>query len=75
MTAQCGSTTARNGQHYFDVAPTNPRAVLFDESGSRGTDEIGHLEWWPAHLLLLCALERQGVQRTRGRMQMTFGEM
>jgi hypothetical protein len=77
MTAQCGRTTARNGQQHFDVPPTNPPAVSFDEVSSRGTDEIGHLEWWPTHLLLLwrLALERQGVQRTRGRVQVTFREM
>src|SRR5215472_1502260 len=77
MTAQCGSTTPRNGQQHFDVAPTNPRAVSFDEVSSRVTDEIGHLEQWPAHLLFFWRLapERQGVQRTRGRMQMTLREM
>lgn len=77
MTAQCGGTTPRNGQQHFDVAPTNPRAVSFDEVSSRGTDDIGHLEQWPAHLLSLwrLAIERQGVQRTRGRMQMTLREM
>ena len=56
MAAQCGRTTPRNGQQHFDVAPTNPRAVLFDELSSRVTDEIGHLEWWPAHLLLVWRL-------------------
>src|SRR5215469_14285734 len=77
MTAQCGRTTPLNGQQHLDVLPTNPGAVSFDEGGSRGADEIGHLERWPAHLLLVwrLALERQGVQRTRGRMQMTFREM
>ena len=30
VTAQCGSTTPRNGQHHFDVAPTNPLAVSVD---------------------------------------------
>ena len=53
MAAQGGGTTARNGQQHFDVPPTNPPAVSFDEVSSRGTDEIGHLEWWPTHLLLL----------------------
>jgi hypothetical protein len=50
MTAQCGGTTARNGQQHFDVLPANPLPVLFDEGSSSGADEIGHLEWWPAHL-------------------------
>ena len=53
MTAECGGTTPRNGQQHFDMLPTNPLAVAFDEQSSRGADEIGHLERWPAHLLLL----------------------
>src|SRR5260370_36891544 len=53
MAAECGSTTSRNGQQHFDMLPADPLAVSFDESSSRGTDEIGHLERRPAHLLLL----------------------
>ena len=77
MTAECGGTTARNGQQHFDVLPANPLAVSFDEGSSRGADEIGHLEGWPAHLLLRWRLtfERQGVQGTGGRMQVTLRQM
>jgi hypothetical protein len=50
MTAQCGGTTTRNGQQHFDVLPTNPLAVSFDEGSSRGADEIGHLKGRPVHL-------------------------
>ena len=53
MTAECGGTTARNGQQYFDVLPTEPLAISFDEGSSCAADEIGHLEGRPAHLLLL----------------------
>src|SRR6266404_9712355 len=52
MTAQRGGTTARNGPQHFDMLPTEPVAVSFDESSSRVADEIGHLQRWPAHLLL-----------------------
>ena len=52
MTAQRGGTTARNGQQNFDMLPTEPVAISFDESSSRGADEIGHFQRWPAHLLL-----------------------
>jgi hypothetical protein len=52
MTAQCGGTTPRNGQQHFDMLPTEPVAISFQESSSRGTDEIGHLQRWPVHLLL-----------------------
>jgi len=53
MTAECGGTTPANGQQYFDVLPTEPVAISFDEGISRGADQIGHLEWWPSHLFLV----------------------
>src|ERR1700722_1885155 len=53
MTAECGGTTARYGQQYFDVLPAEPLAISFDEGSSRAADEIGHLEGRPAHLFLL----------------------
>jgi len=49
MTAECGGTTPANGQQHFDVLPTEPVAISFDEGISRGADQIGHLEWWPDH--------------------------
>src|SRR5712692_8032481 len=75
MTAECGSTTPPNGQQHFDVLPTEPVAISFDEGISRGADQIGHLEWWPGHLLFVrrTAFERQRIQRPRGRMQVTLG--
>src|ERR1700675_1020314 len=61
MTAECGGTTPANGQQYFDVLPTEPVAISFDESISRGADQVGHLQRWPGHLLFLrrTAFERQ----------------
>ena len=77
MTAQCGGTTAANGPQHFEVLATEPVAISFDEGISRGADQIGHLEWWPGHLLFLrrTDFERQRIQRTRGRMQVTLREM
>ena len=76
MTAECGGATARNGQQHFDVLPAEPLAVSFDEGGSRGADEIGHLEGRPAHLFVpLFVFQLQRVQRTRGRVEVAFGEM
>ena len=74
MTAECGSTTPRHGQQHFDMLPADPLAVSFDEGSSGAADDIGHLKGWPAHLSSLrrLALERQGVQGTRGRMQVTL---
>ena len=42
---------ARNGPQHFDMLPTEPVAISFEESSSRVADEIGHLQRWPAHLL------------------------
>src|SRR5208283_3081800 len=53
MSTECGGTTPANGQQHFDVLPTEPVTISFDESISRGADQIGHLEWWPGHLLFL----------------------
>src|ERR1700686_1702974 len=53
MTTEGGGTTPANGQQHFDVLPTEPVVISFDEGISRGADQIGHLEWWPGHLFLL----------------------
>ena len=77
MSAKCDGTTPRNGQQHFDVLPANPLAASFEESSSRGADEIGHLQGRPAHLVLLrvSVFQRQRVQRTGGRVEVPFGEM
>ena len=61
MTAEGGGTTPANGPQHLDVLPTEPVAISFEESSSRGADQIGHLERWPGHLLFLRrrAFERQ----------------
>jgi len=53
MAAECGGTTSPNGQQHFDVLPTEPVAISFEESISRGADQIGHLKGRPTHLLFL----------------------
>src|SRR5258707_2390974 len=53
MAAERGGATPRHGQQHFDVLPGDPRTASFDESVSRGADQIGHLQRWPAHLLVL----------------------
>jgi hypothetical protein len=53
MTAECGGAAPPNGPQHFDVLPTDPLAVSFDEGSSRGADEIGHLEGRPTHLSFL----------------------
>ena len=76
MPAECGGTTARDGPQHLDVLPTEPVAISFQESSSRGADEIGHLQRWPAHLFLpLFVFQLQRVQWTRGRVQMALRKM
>jgi len=53
MTAECGGTTARNGQQHFDVLPAEPLAISFDKGSSCTADEIGHLKGRPTHLPFL----------------------
>src|SRR5208283_674460 len=73
MPAECGGTTPCNGQQHFDVLPTEPAAVSFEESSSRSADELGHLQRRPAHLFLpLLVFELQRIQRTRGSVQVAL---
>jgi len=53
MPAERGGTTPGNGQEHFDVLPGDPLTASFDECVSRSADQIGHLEEWPVHLLVL----------------------
>ena len=53
MSAERGGAAARNGQQHFDMLPGDPLTASFDECVSRSADEIGHLEGWPVHLLVL----------------------
>ncbi len=77
MTAKCGGTTPRNGPQYFHVLPTEPVAVSFDEVVSRGADDIGHLQRWPAHLVLVgwLVVQCEHIQRTCCCVQMALREM
>jgi hypothetical protein len=53
MSTQHGGATPRNGQQHFDMLPGDPLTASFDEGVSRSSDQIGHLERWPIHLLVL----------------------
>jgi hypothetical protein len=53
MPAERGGATPRDGQQHFDVLPADPLAISFEKSGSLAADQIGHLQGWPTHLLLL----------------------
>ena len=60
MTAESSGTTPFNGPQHFDMLPAEPMAVSFDESLSRGADDIGHLQRRPAHLFLADGLVVDG---------------
>jgi hypothetical protein len=51
MSAEHGSATPRHGQQHFDMLPGDSLTASFDECVSRSSDQIGHLERWPVHLL------------------------
>jgi hypothetical protein len=53
MSAERGGATPRNRQEHFDVLPADPLTASFDEGVSCSADQIGHLEGWPVHLLVL----------------------
>src|SRR5258706_11072173 len=77
MSAEHGRATPRHGQQHFDMLPGDPLTASFDECVSRSADQIGHLEGWPVHLLVLWwpVFYPQRVQRTPGRTEVTFREM
>src|SRR5262249_53826827 len=77
VAAEYGGAAGSNGPQHFDVLPADPLAISFDECFSCGADQIGHLEGWPVHLLVLCGsvLKLQRVQRTGGRGQTLLGKV
>ena len=53
VAAEYGGAASSNGSQYFDVLPADPLPASLDECFSCGADQIGHLEGWPVHLLVL----------------------
>src|SRR5215469_15877434 len=49
MAAECGGTTARDGQQDLNMSPANPMAAAPDKSNSRGANQIGQLQERPTH--------------------------
>src|SRR5579864_121712 len=56
MPAQGGGATARDGPQHLEVLPGDPFTAAFDETASRGANQIGHLERWPVHHSLCATL-------------------
>ena len=77
MPAQGGGATVHDGAQHLEVLPVDPPAASFDEWASCGANQIGHLEWRPVHLfaLLYLVFQLERVQRTRGGVEVSLGEM
>src|SRR6266849_2085435 len=72
------SSTARDGPQDLEVGPAEPRTVSLDEVCTCSANNVGHLELWPTHLLLLgrpAFLEHQRIQRTGRGMQVPLREV
>ena len=80
VAAERRRTTSHNGMEHFQMPPGEPLVAAIEERVSRGTDDIGHLQRWPRHLLGagrvgLAAESRQPVQRTGGSLQVQLRDM
>jgi hypothetical protein len=53
MAAKSGGATARDGPQDLKVGPAEPGTVPLDEVCTCAANDVGHLELWPTHLLLL----------------------
>src|ERR1019366_6359730 len=51
MPTESGSTAARDGLEYLDLRPGQRLDVMFAKPVACDSDDIGHLERWPAHPL------------------------
>ena len=78
MPAEGGGATARDGPQDLKVGPAEPRTVPLDEVCACAANDVGHLEPWPTHLLLLgrpAFLQHQRIQRTGSGMQVPLREV
>jgi hypothetical protein len=49
---RCGAAALDSGQH-FQVEPVEPATIVFDEVPARTANNIGHIQRWPVHLLVV----------------------
>jgi len=78
VAAEGGGATARDGPQDLDMGPAEPVTVALDEVSACAANDIGHLELWPTHLLLLgrpAFLQHQRIQRTGRGMQVPLREV
>jgi hypothetical protein len=78
MAAEGSRATARNGPQDLEVGPAEPVTVALDEVPSCAANNVGHLQLWPTHLLLLerpVFLQHQRVQWTGSGMQVPLREV
>src|SRR5262252_9117380 len=51
VAAQRGGAAADDSGQDLQVQPGEPFSAALVKRGSRGADQIGHLQWWPRHHL------------------------
>lgn len=52
MSAESGRAAMLDSCQNLEMLAGEPLAAALDEFLSRGADDIGHLQWWPAHLFV-----------------------
>lgn len=83
MATHRGSATAPDGNQYFKVQPGEPGRRPINQSLACGAYDIGQLQEWPLHLLvvrrkvllILWCRQRERVQRAGGGFEMPLGQM
>ena len=82
VAAQPGGATADDGGQDLQVQPGEPFPAALVKCGSRGADQIGHLQGWSTHLgvrrrfvFLPRGRQGQGVQRTGGSVEVATGKV
>ena len=75
MPTECGGAATQDRVQYFEMQPGKPLLALLVKALSGCADHIGHLNWWPRHLLRpgrtgTGGEHRQGIQRTGGSAEM-----
>ena len=63
MAAHRGGAAPLDGYEYFEVQPGEPRRRLIHESMAGGGYDIGQLQEWPFHSLLVASVFEVGGGR------------
>src|SRR5215831_8295006 len=80
MAAHGSSATTLDRAEHFEMQPGEPRGWMICESVPRSGYDIGHLQQWPCHSILMAVVfrglrERERVERTGGGSKMSLGKV